>query len=437
MARLTGSFFTADAVDTPYWWDAAEPAPVAEDDLPAKVEVAIIGAGFTGLNAALTLAKAGKQVAVFEAETPGWGASSRNGGLLGPGWAFFDGGMTHGADTARAIVEESFLSLQHVKDVVAREEIDCDLKVVGYFRGAMTPRIYDDLGKYIDRIKAVMPCDAHMIPRAEQHAEVGTDLYHGGIAMPGYAGLQPARYVQGLAVAAERAGAKIFSNARVSDLGARPGGFGFTVRGRTVEAKQVLLATNGYTGSLSPYLQRRIIPVGSGLIATEPLPAEVMDRLMPKRRMLAGSQRVVTYYRPSPDGTRIVFGGRVLNMKPDAKVSLANATYIRSLLLKVFPELESRKISHYWHGRLGFTFDKFPNVGEHEGVFHACGYNGTGVARASWLGHKVALRMLGADDARTVYSGLPFRSRPFYRGKPWFLPLAVTFYGLLDRWDQR
>jgi glycine/D-amino acid oxidase-like deaminating enzyme len=153
--------------------------------------------------------------------------------------------------------------------------------------------------------------------------------------------------------------------------------------------------------------------------------------------MLAGSQRVVTYYRPSPDGTRIVFGGRVLNMKPDETVSVANATYIRSLLLKVFPELESRKISHYWHGQLGFTFDKFPNIGEHEGIFHACGYNGTGVARASWLGHKVALRMLGAGDAETVYGGLPFRSRPFYRGKPWFLPLAVTFYSLLDRWEQR
>ncbi|AOO82869.1 NAD(P)/FAD-dependent oxidoreductase [Bosea vaviloviae] len=437
MARLTGSFFAADAVDTPYWWEAAKPEPVAEGDIPAQVEVAVIGGGFTGLNAALTLAKAGKQVAVFEAEAPGWGASSRNGGLLGPGWAFFDSGMAHGPQTARAIVEESFRSLQHVKDVVAREQIDCDLKVVGYFRGAMTPRIYDGLGRYIDRIKAVMPCDAYMVARAEQHGEVGTDLYHGGIAMPGYCGIHPARYVQGLAQAAERAGAAVFSHARVSDLAAQSGGFGFTVRGRKVVAKQVLIATNGYTGALSTYLQRRIIPVASGIIATEALPADVMDRLMPKRRMLAGSQRVVTYYRPSPDGTRIIFGGRVLNTKPDEAVSLANATYLRGLLLRVFPELETRKISHYWHGQLGFTFDKFPHVGEHEGMFFACGYNGTGVARASWLGHKVAQRMLGSDDAHTEYASLPFRSRPFYRGRPWFLPLAVAFYGVLDRWDQR
>jgi len=437
MARLTGPFFATDAVDTPYWWEAAKPQASPDAECPSQVEVAIIGGGFTGLNAALTLAKAGKQVAVFEAEAPGWGASSRNGGLLGPGWAFFDSGMKHGPERARAIIEESFLSLQHVKDVVAREQIDCGLKVVGYFRGAMTPRIYDGLGRYIDRIKAVMPCDAYMVPRAEQHAEVGTDLYHGGIAMPGYAGIHPARYVQGLAAAATRAGATIHSNARVSDLGAQAGGFGFTVRGRRVFAKQVLMATNGYTGALSTYLQRRIIPVSSGIIATETLPPEVMDRLMPKRQMLAGSQRVVTYYRPSPDGTRIVFGGRVLNTKPDEAVSRNNAAYLRSLLLRVFPELESRKLSHYWSGQLGFTFDKFPHLGEHEGMFFACGYNGTSVARSSWLGHKVAQRMLGINEAPTQYESLPFRSRPFYRGKPWFLPLAVTFYGMLDRWDQR
>jgi glycine/D-amino acid oxidase-like deaminating enzyme len=438
MARLTGSIFAADAVDTPYWWEAARPTPVTEGDLPARVEVAIIGGGFTGLNAALTLAKAGKQVTVFEAEAPGWGASSRNGGLLGPGWAFFDGGMEYGPEKARAIVEESFLSLQYVKDVVAREQIDCDLKVVGYFRGAMTPRIYDRLGRYIERIKAVMPCDAYMVPRAEQHEEVGTDLYHGGIAMPGYCGIHPARYVQGLAQAAERAGATIFSNARVSTLKAQTGGFAFTVRGRMVIAKQVLIATNGYTGGLSTYLQRRIIPVASGIIATEALPPDIMNRLMPKRRMLAGSQRVVTYYRPSPDGTRIIFGGRVLNTKPDERVSLANASYLRSLLLRVFPELDGRKISHYWHGTLGFTFDKFPHVGQHEGMFFACGYSGTGVARASWLGHKVAEQMLGTNGGQTVYADLPFPARTFYRGgRPWFLPLAVTFYGMLDRWDQR
>ena len=436
MARLTGPFFTEDATDTPYWWDAARPAVQQTPEVPARTEVAIVGAGFTGLNAALTLARAGKQVTVFDAEAPGWGASSRNGGMLGPGWAFLDAGMAYGADKARAIIEESFLSLQHVKDVVARERIECDLDVVGYLRGAMTPRKYDEIGRTLDRVRALMPCDAYMVPRSEQQAEVGTELYHGGIRMPGYAGIHPARYADGLAQAAAKAGATIIAGARVSAIGASAGGFRFTAAGQSVSARQVLIATNGYTGTLVPFIQRRVIPIRSGIIATEQLGPSVMDRLMPKRQMLAGSQRVVTYYRPSPDGTRIVFGGRILKLEGN-NVALANAAHLRRQLVQVFPELATRKLTHYWGGQLAMTFDKLPHLGEHEGMVFACGYNGTGVARASWLGHQAALRMLGSDSARTVYTELDFKTRPLYRGRPWFLPLVVQWYELRDRWDQR
>lgn len=436
MARLSGPLFSDDAVDTPYWWEAARPATIGAPEPPEATEVAIVGGGFTGLNAALTLAKAGRQVTVFEAEAPGWGASSRNGGMLGPGWATFDTAMAYGPDKARAIVAESFLALQHVKDVVAREQIACDLKVTGYFRGAMTPRIYEAMGRNLDRIRAVMPCDAYLVPRAEQHGEIGTELYHGGLAMPGYAGLHPARYVAGLAEAAERAGARIVCGARAGQIRAEAGGFAFNVGGRKVSARQLLIATNGYTGNLLPFLQRRIIPIRSAIIATEALPAAMMDRLMPKRRMLAGSQRVVTYYRPSPDGTRILFGGRVLKVNGE-DVAAANAAHLRKQMLQVFPELAPVKLTHYWHGQTGFTFDKLPHLGEHEGVFYACGYNGTGIARASWFGHKIAERMLGIVERPSAYADLPFRSRPLYYGKPWFLPLAVLFYEMRDRWDQR
>lgn len=437
MARLKASFFSESAVDSPFWWEAARPQPVQADALPSETEVAIVGGGFTGLNAAIVLARAGKEVCVFDADEPGWGASSRNGGFLGPGWAFFETGMQYGTDIAHRVVEESFQSLQHVKDVVTTENIDCDLKEVGYFKGAMTPRIYDSLGRNLDRIRKVMPCDAFMVPPAEQDKEIGTDLYKGGVSMPGYCGIHPAKYVKGLAEAAKRLGVRVYSNARISALKTQSGGFIFKVSGRDVTARQVLLATNGYSSSVSPYLKRRIIPVGSGLIATEEIPKDVMDRLMPKRQLLAGSQRVVTYYRPSPDGKRIIFGGRVLNMSGTHDSSVANARYVRSLLLKVFPELETTKLSHYWHGQLGFTFDHFPHVDKVDGMHFAVGYNGTGLARASWLGSRVAHQMLGADVGKTVYSDLKFDSRPFFNGKPWFLPLAVWYYGMLDRWDQR
>lgn len=435
MTRLSGPFFAPDAVDTPYWWEAAKPV-AAPAEVPARTEIAIIGGGFTGLSAALTLARAGRQVTVFEAEAPGWGASSRNGGMLGPGWATFDTAMAYGPDKARAIVDESVLALDHVKTVVAREAIECDLAVTGYFRGAMTPRLYDAMGRNLERIRRVMPCDAYLVPRAEQHGEIGTDLYHGGLAIPGYAGLHPARYVQGLAAAAERAGARIVAGTRVIGLKPAAGGFSLSTAAGATQAGQVLVATNGYTGGLVPYLQRRLIPIRSALIATEPLPAGVMARLMPKRRMLAGSQRVVTYFRPSPDGTRILFGGRVLKLG-DGNVAGANAAHLRKQMLQVFPELEKTRISHYWHGQTGFTFDKLPHLGEKDGLFFACGYCGTGVARASWFGHKIAGMMLGEAGSPSAYQDLNFRTRPLYRGKPWFLPLAVVFYEILDRWDQR
>lgn len=436
MTTLKGPFFTDDAVNAPYWWEAAKPATSADAVLPSHSEVVIVGGGFTGLNAALTLAKAGREVTVLDAEAPGWGASSRNGGMLGPGWATFDTAMAYGPEKARAIVTESFHALQHVKDVVDREKIDCDLSVVGYFRGAMTPRAYDAMGAQLDRIRKVIPCDAYLVPRAEQQGEIGTDFYHGGLAIPGYAGLHPARYVAGLAQASERAGANVIGGVRVTAIERQAAGFRVTIGKQQIEAKQVLLATNGYTGPLYPFLQRRIIPIRSAIIATEPLPAATMDRLMPKRRMLAGSQRVVTYYRPSPDGTRILFGGRVLKVTGE-NVAQANAAHLRKQMLQIFPELSETRLSHYWHGQTGFTFDKLPHLGQHEGVHHACGYNGTGIARASWFGHKIAERMLGIDRQPSVYEDLPFRSRPLYYGKPWFLPLAVLFYEMRDRWDQR
>lgn len=436
MARLSGTFFSENAVDQPYWWEAAKPAASEPADLPAKCDVAIVGAGFTGLNAALTFAAAGRQVVVLDAQAPGWGASSRNGGMFGPGWATFDTAMAYGREKARAIVTESFQAMHHVKEVVERENIDCNVATVGYFRGAVTPRLYDDMGRQLDRIRKVMPCDGYLVPRAEQHREIGTEFYHGGLALPGYAGLHPARYVAGLAIATMRAGACVIGGARVTRIEQRQPGFRVHVGQRQIEAKQVLVATNGYTGGLVPFLQRRIIPIRSAIIATDPLPADVMSRLMPKRRMLAGSQRVVTYFRPSPDGTRILFGGRVLKLNGE-NVAATNAGHLRKQMLQVFPELTNTKISHYWHGQTGFTFDKLPHLGQHEGIHYACGYNGTGIARASWFGHKIAQMMTGQTNVPSAYSDLPFRSRQFYYGKPWFLPLAVLLYEMRDRWDQR
>lgn len=435
VTRLAGSFFTHDAQDIPFWWEGARPVHDPGEP-PARTGIAIVGGGYTGLSAALTLACAGREVTVFEAEAPGCGASSRNAGMLEPGWLTFDTALRYGADRARAIAQESHAALDYVAALVARESIACDFAITGCFRGAMTPRVYDAMGRNLDRIARVMPTDARLVPRAEQRAEIGTDLFHGGLVIPGYAGLDPARYVAGLAAAAGRAGARIVSGARVTDLRPDVGGFTVATAAGETRAGQVLVATNGHTGELVPYLQRRLTPIRSAMIATERLPYAVMARLMPKRRMLAGSERVAIYARPSPDGRRILFGSRVRKLG-DADVARTNAFHLRRQMLRVFPELEQNLVSHYWHGETATTFDGLPHLGQVGGLFFAGGYRGSGIAHATWFGHTIARRMIGDSAEPGAYEGLPFRTLPSYRGAPWFLRAALVVDEFIDGWDAR
>jgi glycine/D-amino acid oxidase-like deaminating enzyme len=426
--------FAGESKFTPYWWEAARPAEIRAE-VPEETEVAIIGGGYTGLSAALTLARAGVKATLFEAKEIGWGASSRNGGFVGPEWHTFKAALAYGAERAVQITQEQSVASAFVRETVAREEIQCHLTRSGHFRGAMTPKIYDRMGRYLDLINKHMPCNAELVPRADQGRHVGSDLYHGGLLSPDYQGLHPGLYVQGLGAAAARAGARIITRAEVTSLTRDKSGFRVISRAGNTFAKQVLLASDGYTGSLVPALQRRIIPIRSAMIATEPLDPATMRQLMPANRLLAGSQRVVTYYRPAPDGTRILFGGRVLKLG-DTNVEHANATHLHKQMTQVFPTLSRTRVTHYWHGQIGFTFDGLPHLGKINGCHYAVGYNGTGVARASWLGHLIARRMLGEPTPPTAYEGLPMATRPLYRGKPWFLPYAILFYELMDRWDQ-
>lgn len=435
MTRLAGSFFTHDAEDTPFWWDGAPPAPDGGPP-PSRTGTAIVGGSYTGLSAALTLARAGREVTVFEAETLGLGASSRSAGMFGLGWASFDTSPRYGVERARAIVAESLVALDYLKMLVAREAIVCDLTVTGHFRGAMTPSVYDAMGRNLDRIARAMPTDAHLVPRAEQRAEIGTDLYHGGLVIPGYAGLNPARYVTGLAEAAERAGARIVSGARVTNLHTEAGGFVVATAGGETRAGQVLVATNGDTGGLVALHQHRHTVVRNAMIATERLPQAVMARLMPKRRMLADSRRLVTCFRPSPDGRRILFGGRVSKFG-DGNVARSNAFRLRRQMLHVFPELEQNLVSHYWEGETAFTCDRQPHPGETDGLFFAGGHNGTGIARATWFGHTIARQMMGTAAEPGAYAGLPPRKPPFRYRIPWLLPSALVLDDLMDRWDAR
>jgi len=274
--------------------------------------------------------------------------------------------------------------------------------------------------------------ECYAVPKAEQHNEIGSDLYHGGGVIVNHASVDPARYPRGLLARALSAGVEIAAHTPVTRIERTQSAFEVTTpRGVTV-ARDVVIATHGYTNTstIVPGFARRVIPIGSYMIATEPLAPGVMERLIPKDRVLNDTRRVVLYYRSSPDRRRVVFGGRVALAETDPAIS---GPKLHAIMSAIFPELGVARISHSWMGFVAYTFDHMPHVGVQDGLHFAMGYCGSGVAMSSWLGHKVALKVLGAPEGATAFDDLTFQTRPFYYGTPWFLAGAVLYYRLRDR----
>ena len=327
-------------------------------------------------------------------------------------------------------MKEGQASLDHVAEFVGEENIDCDFDEVGRFHGAHTAGQYDKLAKDCEVRHPGFVTGAFMVSRDKQHSELGTDAYYGGIVFPRHASIDPGKYHAGLLGVAKAAGARIISQCRVNDLERTPQGFEVSTDKGRVRAKKVIIATNGYTGPLSPWQQRRVIPIGSYVIATEEIPADVMDRLFPTNRILSDTRKLVYYYRPSPDRKRILFGGRVSLQETDPRKS---GPKLLAELVRLFPELAQTRISHSWAGIVAFTFDTLMHCGEDKGLSYATGYCGSGVGMAGYLGSRLGRAAAGIDTDLGAFSQVPFQTRPFYTGKPWFLAPSVAVYRLRDR----
>ncbi len=419
----------------PYWWEQAPRPELPAPAVPARIDVAIVGSGYSGLSAALTLARAGRGVVVFEAGEVGHGGSTRNGGGFGftVKMPFPDLVEKVGLERATALYAGGLEALDYLDHLIESEGIDCRYDKVGRFLGAHRPKDYDALGRDLDLQHKYLGVEGEMVPRAAQHREVGTDHYHGGRVLQRGGTLQPALYHQGLLDRVLEAGVRIAAHRPVTAINAIGRGknaFTVVTDEGDVEAGEVIVATNGYTGSFMPWLRRRIIPIQSQIIVTEPLAPGVMDRLIPNRRMLGDTCKLHHYYRPSPDATRIVFGGRAgANKIGDAQ---ASGAHLHRRLTALFPELADIRITHSWTGFTGYTFDTLPHLGVRDGVHYAAGFCGSGTAMAAYLGHKIALRVLGSPEASNVFDTLNHPTRPFYYGKPWFLPPVITYYGWRD-----
>jgi len=191
----------------------------------------------------------------------------------------------------------------------------------------------------------------------------------------------------------------------------------------------VLIATNGYTGCFAAWMRRRIIPIRSNLIATEPIALELIGRLMPTSRAVVDTRKLLAYFRPSPDGRRIIFGARAALFEIPATISVPR---LLGWLRRIFPELASTRVTHSWSGLVAFTFDELPHLGRHEGVHYCMGYCGSGISLSVYYGRKVALKLLGRPEGSTALDGIPFATRPLYYGDPWFLAPSILALRALD-----
>lgn len=406
-----------------------------------------MGGGYTGLSAALELARAGVAAAVIEARDFGQGASTRNGGHVSGGinlskgltarrGRYRAGGEDPDLSTraTAALLTDAAASFDCLEAIIAREQIHCCYERSGRFVGAYAARHYDTFARRVEILNRHTNAGASLVPRERQREEIASDFYYGGIAVRRSGKLHPGLYYKGLLDACRRSGITLCARAFVRTLRRRSGGFILDTDRGTVEAEYLIIATNGETGGATPALKRRVIPVASHIIATEELSPDLARSLLPTRKTISDTPRLLTYYRMSPDGRRVLFGGRARFTQVPPEVSVP---VLYRFMTDRLPQLRGVKITHAWTGNVAFTFDSLPHMGQHEGIYYALGCNGSGVAMMTYLGIQTARKIVGQAETVCAFDAGHLPGARWYTGEPWFLPLLWRYYRARDVIDRR
>ena len=400
-------------------------------NLPDSTDVVVVGGGYAGITAARELARRGVAVTLLEARTLGYGASTRNGGIVHPGYKWGPGALVrrYGDEIARILYGDTLRAFDTVRRLIAEEAIDCEFREVGYSELAWSPRHLTAFHDEVADLRS-MGVAAHVVPKDRLREEVGSDAYHGALVVDVGGIVHPGKYFAGLAAAADRAGADLHEGVRARRI-RRQADRHFVVetdRG-SVRARDVILATNGYTDRVVPTLRRRVIPIGSYIIATDPLPGSLVDELSPRGRAFFDTKNFLFYWHVAKD-RRMVFGGRASFLP--TSVDRTAAILYRGLQ-QVHPQLTGRRVAFAWGGNVGFTSDRMPHVGRtSDGVAYALGCCGTGVALMSHLGTAVGAWVAGGEAPALTRLPFPLVPAP-YEGRPWFMPVVGEWYRLKDR----
>ena len=434
---MVPDIFHRDFTPQPFWWEAYRPTAGELVEVPRSARVAIVGGGYAGLSTALELAKHGIDAIVLEAGELGSGASTRNGGAVSGGVNIGKSftGRTADAEAGRAeqLLSDASDAFALIDRLINEEKINCFWETPGRFVGAWTRKHFEAQARRLAMLNSAAQSGAHLVPRGRQREEIASDYYFGGMVVERSGKLHPALYYKGLLEACRRRGVAVCARAPVTSI-RRTGAEWRIETGRgALAAGDAVIATNGYTGGLAPDLRRRVVPVASHIIATEELPQNLAQSLIPRGRTLSDTKRVLCHYRMSPDGTRMVFGGRARFTQVDPT---ASGPILYRYMTDRFPQLRGVKITHAWTGNVAFTLDALPHMGKRDGLHYCLGCNGSGVAMMTYLGWQTARKIARIANFACSFDTEDFPGHPLCFGNPWFLPIAGGYYRLRDNLDR-